>query len=325
MGQFLPMHILFKGPRLMSAHCLNGPKDATYDVSESGWMEGAQFVRWFKLVFLKHCEKLDGFKILFLDGHGSHISLELVRLAMENNIILFRLPAHTSNLLQPLDVGVFRHTKAIWKLLIAAYFLTTGFKNIDKSDFSILMKKLLDGGGFKEEHAQSGFKDSGLFPLCREKVNQDDFNLGMAFREVEDDEASTSIVEASPRAQSSVSATSPSTIAVASPQSSVLATRSPRYSPYSTPPNRKDTLVLNQEKILQSVGNIARDTTNAACLDMTKAALRCLQRQFGTKMKENGPNVVLKYNVGYMMTSPEAVEQLANIEETQAQKVFICF
>ncbi len=41
MGQFLTMHILFKGPRLMSAHCLNGPKDATYDVSESGWMEGA--------------------------------------------------------------------------------------------------------------------------------------------------------------------------------------------------------------------------------------------------------------------------------------------
>ncbi len=99
-----------------------------------------QFVRWFKLVFLKHCEKLDGFKILFLDGHGSHISLELVRLAMENNIILFRLPAHTSNLLQPLDVGVFRDTKAILKLLIAAYFLTTGFKDIYKSDFSILMK-----------------------------------------------------------------------------------------------------------------------------------------------------------------------------------------
>ena len=43
-----------------------------------------------------------------MDGHCSHISLELIQLAQENDIHLLCLPSHTSHLLQPLDVGVFK-------------------------------------------------------------------------------------------------------------------------------------------------------------------------------------------------------------------------
>ena len=94
-GEFLPNNIIFKGKRLMSNWCINGPKNATYDMSDSGWMEGAQFSRWFKLVFLEHTKKLEGHKLLFLDGHASHITNELISLARDNKVILFRLPAHT--------------------------------------------------------------------------------------------------------------------------------------------------------------------------------------------------------------------------------------
>ena len=45
--------------------------------------------------------------LLFLDGHKSHISLDLLEWAKERKIILFILPAHTSHILQPLDVSCY--------------------------------------------------------------------------------------------------------------------------------------------------------------------------------------------------------------------------
>ena len=63
MGEFLPMNIILKGKKFYSNWCINGPKNATYDVSESGWMEGTQFSRWFKLVFISFIAELEVLKI----------------------------------------------------------------------------------------------------------------------------------------------------------------------------------------------------------------------------------------------------------------------
>jgi hypothetical protein len=42
-----------------------------------------------------------------LDGHSTHISVGLLEWAKSMNIVIFILPAHTSHLLQPLDVACF--------------------------------------------------------------------------------------------------------------------------------------------------------------------------------------------------------------------------
>jgi hypothetical protein len=46
-------------------------------------------------------------RLLLIDGHASHISYEFCRFALEHNIHLISLPAHSTHLLQPLDVGLF--------------------------------------------------------------------------------------------------------------------------------------------------------------------------------------------------------------------------
>ena len=43
------------------------------NVSESGWMESEQFLEWFNTVFVRHCNKIEGPKLLIMDNHGSHI------------------------------------------------------------------------------------------------------------------------------------------------------------------------------------------------------------------------------------------------------------
>ena len=49
--------------------------------------------------------------LLLMDGHGSHITPEVIKLATENNVILFTFAAHTSHACQPLDVSVYKSLK----------------------------------------------------------------------------------------------------------------------------------------------------------------------------------------------------------------------
>lgn len=71
-------------------------------------MDGELFVEWFRKVFIPNCGTGRPV-ILIMDNHDSHISLPVIRLARENDIILLGLPAHTTHILQPLDVKVRLH------------------------------------------------------------------------------------------------------------------------------------------------------------------------------------------------------------------------
>jgi hypothetical protein len=49
--------------------------------------------------------------LLILDGHISHVSVEVVQEARRTGLDLLTLPSHTSHALQPLDVNVFKPFK----------------------------------------------------------------------------------------------------------------------------------------------------------------------------------------------------------------------
>ena len=67
---------------------------AVYGISDSGWMDGANFLSWFTKLFLPAVSYLTETApvLLFLDSHHSHISLELIRRARGSNILLLCLP-----------------------------------------------------------------------------------------------------------------------------------------------------------------------------------------------------------------------------------------
>ena len=73
-------------------------------------MDSELFVLWFKDIFLPHC----GAKrpvLLVMDNHDTHCTLEVLKLAKENNVTLLGLPPHTTHILQPLDVAIMRPLK----------------------------------------------------------------------------------------------------------------------------------------------------------------------------------------------------------------------
>lgn len=81
-------------------------------------MDAPCFTEWFVQVFLKKANEIQGPKLLIYDGHSSHISLDVIEAAILNNIHIIVLPAHTTSILQPLDVCVFKTFKQHWKKIV---------------------------------------------------------------------------------------------------------------------------------------------------------------------------------------------------------------
>ena len=77
----------------------------TFVNRESGWINAELYLEWFRF-FLKQIPLARSVPLL-QDGHTSHTLMELIELARENHIHLLCLPAHTTHILQLLDVGVF--------------------------------------------------------------------------------------------------------------------------------------------------------------------------------------------------------------------------
>jgi len=102
-GWSIPPFIIFKGQNHLSAWYDNDirlPLDWVITLSENGWTTNEIGFEWIRH-FDKHtrgCTK-GIYRLLILDGHESHISVEFQQYCQENNIITLRMPPHSSYLL----------------------------------------------------------------------------------------------------------------------------------------------------------------------------------------------------------------------------------
>lgn len=99
--------------------------------------------------------------LLLYDGHSTHISTKLIRLAQQNNVTIMQLPPHTTHVLQPLDVAVLRSLKQNWDKELCKWQRQNPRKKIPKPDFIALLTK------FAQEVSSSniinGFKATGIY------------------------------------------------------------------------------------------------------------------------------------------------------------------
>ena len=170
-GEKLPPFILYKGKNIYQRWMVGGPAGAVYGVTESGWMDANMFLSWFKKLFCPAVAHLTstGSVLLFMDGHHSHISLELIRLAKENKVLLFCLPPNCTHIVQPLDVGVFAPVKKVWRHLLKQWKLESRAQNVSKEVFPRLICQLWEES-ITPKQCRSGFRASGIFPLNRDAV-----------------------------------------------------------------------------------------------------------------------------------------------------------
>ena len=141
----------------------NGPEDALYARSESGWIDSELFLVWLQKIFFKYLV-LQRPVLLSTDGHKSHINIDVVDLCHDNDIILFCLPPHTTHALQPLDVEVFKSLKDKFSKAVRALSFTKKNFVVLKREFSRVVKQPLDQA-FCITNIKSGFSKCGIYPF----------------------------------------------------------------------------------------------------------------------------------------------------------------
>ena len=105
-GQAIPPMVIFDAKRL-NPEWTNGEfPGTTYGLSDNGWINTEPFEAWMSEHFLQHAV-LARPLLLLLDGHSTHYQPQLLRLAMENDVIILCLPPHTTHEAQPLGLWCF--------------------------------------------------------------------------------------------------------------------------------------------------------------------------------------------------------------------------
>ena len=156
-GLKLPPFILYKGKHLYNTWTQGGPAAACYSVSESGWMEESNYIKWFEMQFYPSVKHLleTGPVVLFFDGHFSHMSINLIKKAHSLGFHLFCLPPNTTHILQPLDISVFGPMKQQWRTILKQHKIATRASNIMKERFPALIKQLWERA-ITPQHLRAG-------------------------------------------------------------------------------------------------------------------------------------------------------------------------
>ncbi len=162
-GYLLPPFVIFAGSVLIDVWFKDLPRDWILEVSPNGWTNNQLALAWLEH-FDKHTKSnsMGVYRLLIVDGHESHSSLEFWDACKEKKIILLYMPPHSSHLLQPLDVGCFAPLKRRYSDQISA-LARNRINFISKETFLQAFKPAFEQS-LTAENIKAGFRGAGLVP-----------------------------------------------------------------------------------------------------------------------------------------------------------------
>jgi len=169
-GKKLRPAVIFKGKNLQSTWFPSTIPDWLYATSENGWTSNAIGTEWLQRIFLPDTTPSeDRWRMLILDGHGSHIDLEFLWICKQNKVRLLFLPAHSSHILQPLDLSVFSVVKRFYRQQIQELSHLDDAAPVRKERF-ITAYHIAREGAITERVIHAGWATAGICPLNIERV-----------------------------------------------------------------------------------------------------------------------------------------------------------
>lgn len=141
-GFVLPPFVIFQGQRIQSSWVNDRvDKSIVIQVSANGWTDQDIGFTWIQH-FDKHTatQAIGQYRLLIMDGHSSHASLQFVKYCQDHKIIPLCLPPHSTHELQPLDVGVFGPLATRYRQLISEGSIF-GARRIDNLQFLLIYQQ----------------------------------------------------------------------------------------------------------------------------------------------------------------------------------------
>jgi len=147
----------------------NLPATWAIATTANGWTDNETGLEWLK--HFNRCttdRSVGAYRLLILDGHESHQSTDFQIYCEENNIITLCMPAHSSHLLQPLDVGCFGPLKKAYGQEIEK-LIRRSITHISKTEFFLAFYAAFQLTMTKS-NIKGGFRGAGLAPFDPEVV-----------------------------------------------------------------------------------------------------------------------------------------------------------
>ena len=122
----LPLLIIFQGKQVQTtwrpSTAANHEFYPWIYANEKGWMKSDIFFKWFcewesRTRIFTEAGILEP-RLMIYYGHLSHLDYDTIKHVRMNNVTILKLPPHTTYLLQPLDLSVFKSLKDKWRTVL---------------------------------------------------------------------------------------------------------------------------------------------------------------------------------------------------------------
>ena len=132
-------------------------------MSSNGWTDNELGLEWLQKCFEPETRDGDEYRLLILDGHASHVSTKVIKFCLASKIIPLCLLAHTTHLLQPLDVGIFSPLATYYNAGVRERSKYIVSYSIDKIDFLEILGEARDKA-ISPANIQKAWESVGLEP-----------------------------------------------------------------------------------------------------------------------------------------------------------------
>jgi hypothetical protein len=175
-GEKMPPLIVFKANNILKTWIATQPKEfphTTYAATQNGWMKTDLFINYLENSFIPNATKFRPILLIY-DGHSTHINERVIEVALKNELIILKLPPHSSHLLQPLDLCVFKGLKDAWDQKLATWQRKNVGVKLPKRVFSEFIGEIWNES--KIENIKSGFKEGGIYPFNRNVIQNSTYD-----------------------------------------------------------------------------------------------------------------------------------------------------
>ena len=147
-------------------------QDCFFASSPSGWIIDELGFEWLRTVFDRNNKNKArrSWRLLILDGHGSHLTMKFIECCHQNKILLAFFPTHATHTLQSLDVCLFRPLSQTYSDELAKFaYACQGFSALSKREFFCLFWVAWKAS-FTTENRFAGLEATGLNPFNTDRV-----------------------------------------------------------------------------------------------------------------------------------------------------------
>ncbi|RPB10742.1 DDE-domain-containing protein [Morchella conica CCBAS932] len=170
-GNSLPSWVIYKVKgHYMGWHTAVDYPIAVFAYSENSCTDNVLGLRGLKQHFDPHTAKLSNgrARLLIMDGHGSHLTYEFCSYDLSHEIYFICFPAHSTHLLQPLDVGFFSPLQHYYGKAADTHIRETR-TGIMKGMFSKFFTEA-KSKEYSKETIEASFRTTGIHPLNPDEV-----------------------------------------------------------------------------------------------------------------------------------------------------------